>query len=429
MNDKLSEAEIIKERRHVYNQELLADTFLGLAITGVIVSKVMDGEGTGSLAWMNTDQREKQGMKPFRIGGGEEKEGGGVDYSSWAGPAGTLAFYADIAQWSVLKATQSATKQQILTEDQDLITVVKSSMLSILKEQPLTSGIKAVEELTTAKGDQLIDVLAQQAASLGMMPAQARKIIQRIWAGEKAVDLRGGTFQERLMWNWIGWGPNNFKSNIFGDFETSQATWGSAITRMLPKPATVVTKDIPADLRKVIASDGLTKHLPNKLPTTITSNVTMVDWRNDDGLHLETVFAERLKNYTDRVTGMTIKEAVLHLIRDDENWEEDYSKQVYDDITLTYTNAGLNRLSKLINDYYRNVKLEILEDESLLETFVNKDDENLLDAVNREKQIQFLEQKPISPVEALRIVPGRGELLDLDLMDLLKENPQMQLSD
>jgi hypothetical protein len=141
MNDKISEAEIIKERRHVYNQELLADTFLGLAMTGVIISKVMDGEGTGSLAWMNTDQREKQGMKPFRIGGGEEEEGGGVDYSSWAGPAGTLAFYADIAQWGVLKASQSATKQQILTEDQDLITVAKSSMLSILKEQPLTSGI------------------------------------------------------------------------------------------------------------------------------------------------------------------------------------------------------------------------------------------------------------------------------------------------
>lgn len=429
MNDKISEAEIIKERRHVYNQELLADTFLGLAITGVIVSKVMDGEGTGSLAWMNTDQREKQGMKPFRIGGGEEEEGSGVDYSSWAGPAGTLAFYADIAQWSVLKATQSATKQQILTEDQDLITVIKSSMLSVLKEQPFTSGIKSVEELATAKGDQLIDVLAKQAASLGMMPAQARKIIQRIWAGEKAVDLRGGTFAERVMWNWIGTGPNNFKSNIFGDFETSQATWGSAITRMLPKPATVVTEDIPADLRKVIASDGLTKQLPNRLPATITSNVTMVDWRNDDGLHLETVFAERLKNYTDRDTGVTIKEAVLYLIRDDENWEEDYSKQVYDDNTMTYTNAGLNRLSKLINDYYRNVKLEILEDEGLLQTFVNKDDENLLDAVNREKQIQFLEQKPISPVEALRIVPGRGELLDLDLMDLLKENPQMQLSD
>jgi len=426
MNDKISESNVIKERRHVYNQELLADTFLGIAITAIVVSKVMEGEATGSLTWMNPDQRNKQGMKPFRIGGGDEEEGSGVDYSSWAGPAGTLAFYADLAQWGVLKATQSATGQQILTEDQDLITVAKSSMLSILKEQPLTSGIKAVEELTTAKGDQLIDVLAKQAASAGMMPAQARKIIQRIWAGEKAVDLRGGTFQERLMWNWIGTGPNNFKSNIFGDFETSQSTWGSAITRMLPKPPTVVTEDIPADLRAVIASDGLTKQLPNNLPATITSNVTMVDWRNDDGLHLETVFADRLKNYIDKDTGMTIKEAVLYLIREDPNWDEDYTTQEYDENTLAYTNKGLNRLSKLINDYYRDVKQEILGDDQLLETFVNKDDENLLDAVNREKQLQFLEQRPISPVEALRVIPGRGELLDIDLLDLLESNPQMQ---
>jgi hypothetical protein len=429
MNDKISESNVIKERRHVYNQELLADTFLGIAMTAIVVSKVMEGEATGSLTWMNTDQRNKQGMKPFRIGGGEEEEGSGVDYSSWAGPAGTLAFYADLAQWGVLKATQSATRQQILTEDQDLITVAKSSMLSILKEQPLTSGIKAVEELTTAKGDQLIDVLAKQAASAGMMPAQARKIIQRVWAGEKAVDLRGGTFQERLMWNWIGTGPNNFKSNIFGDFETSQSTWGSAITRMLPKPPTVITEDIPTDLRAVIASDGLTKQLPNNLPTTITSNVTMVDWRNDDGLHLETVFAERLRNYIDRDTGMTIKEAVLYLIREDPNWEKDYTTQEYDENTLAYTNKGLNRLSKLINDYYRDVKQEILNDDQLLETFVNKDDENLLDAVNREKQLEFLEQRPISPVEALKVIPGRGELLDLDLMDFLEANPQIRISD
>ena len=260
INDKIKEVETIKQRRHVYNQELLADTFLGLALASTTSAMALKGLATGSLSWMTPEQRDKLGIKPYRVMG--------IDYSGWAGPAGPISAYVDFAQFMGLKIAQSFTGQTILNEDQDAFSVLKNSLVSILKEQPLTSGIKSVEELSTAKGDQLKDVVSKLIGSTTLNPAQVRKMVQRWEAGDKIADMRGGSWSERIMWYAFGVGPMNFKTNEFGDDEVSQNTWGTAITRMVPRPETMVTEDIPEDLRAVIASDFNLKQLPKK-PSTL----------------------------------------------------------------------------------------------------------------------------------------------------------------
>ena len=410
VNDKLKEVETIKQRRHVYNQELLADTFLGLALAGTTSAMALKGLATGSLSWMTPEQREKLGLKPYRVMG--------IDYSGWAGPAGPISAYVDLAQFMGLKIAQSVTGQQILNKDQDAFSVIKNSLVSILKEQPLTSGIQSVEELSTAKGDQLKDVISKMIGSTTLTPAQVRKMIQRWEAGDKIADMRGGTWDDRIMWYAFGVGPMNFKTNIFGDDEVSQNTWGTAITRMVPRPETVVTEDIPEDLRAAIASDINLKQLPKK-PATLLPGINMLEWTDDDHLHLEYAFAKRLRNYRNS-EGFTIKQSILNLIREDENWEEDYKTEIRNPLDDTdIKNVGLDRMRKLILEFYREVKDDILEDETFLRSFRNKDEVSLYDAVQFEKgEVEVLPQTPLSPVEALQFIGGRGADIEFDIMQL-----------
>ena len=413
INDKIKEVETIKQRRHVYNQELLADTFLGLALASTTSAMALKGLATGSLSWMTPEQREDLGIKPYRVMG--------IDYSGWAGPAGPISAYVDFAQFMGLKIAQSFTGQKILNEDQDAFSVLKNSLVSILKEQPLTSGIKSVEELSTAKGDQLKDVVSKLIGSTTLTPAQVRKMVQRWEAGDKIADMRGGSWSERIMWYAFGVGPMNFKTNDFGDDEVSQNTWGTAITRMVPRPETMVTEDMPEDLRAVIASDFNLKQLP-KRPSTLMPGIKMLEWTDDDHLHLEYAFAKRLRNYRNS-EGLTIKDAVLQLIREDEDWEEDYSTEIRNPLDETdIKNVGLDRMSRLMSQFYKEVKEDILEDESFLRSFRNKDEVNLYDAVQFERgEAEVLPQKPLSPIEALRFIPGRGEDIGFDIMEIIKQ--------
>ena len=65
------------------------------------------------------------------------------------------------------------------------------------------------------------------------------------------------------------------------------------------------------------------------------------------------------------------------------------------------------------------VKDDILEDETFLRSFRNKDEVSLYDAVQFEKgEVEVLPQTPLSPVEALQFIGGRGADIEFDIMQL-----------
>lgn len=385
--------ETLTARRIKYNSEMVTDFFVGSSLMAIGGLLAQQGLSNGSLAWMTPEQREKNGLKPYNMFG--------VNYVSampWAGP---LAFGGDIAAWFSMKAAQDEETQPLLTKDQSLPTVLKSSFVQLLQEQPLSSGTKAVQEVATGEGDVYRNAIAQIVASYVPIPAEARKITQMLVNEEKTVDdLRGGTFSERVVYSAFGVGPASKKTDRLGEHIQTPRTWlTQTVTRLAPQAETVRT-----ELDRIIATDIHDNIAPK--PSTLMGGVKMTEYRNDDGLTLDYIFNMRLRKTT--VGGKRIKEKIKDLINSD-SWKTKFEKgwqaKETDDgiIPDKFVNPGLQQLNTELQKFYNKTRKEMLKDKRLLKQFINSDEENLLENIEKLTVETDGSGTPLSPLDVLGI--------------------------
>jgi hypothetical protein len=77
----------------------------------------------------------------------------------------------------------------------------------------------------------------------------------------------------------------------------------------------------------------------------------------------------------------TLRQAVDELISS-KKWQNKYEKATISK-SLQHTNEGLRELNTLMQDYYFDVRSDIVDDDSFTQRFVNNRDENLYDLVRR----------------------------------------------
>ena len=381
--------ETLKVRRLKYNSETMTDALVGFSLIAGGSALTLSGNNNGSLAWMTREQRENNKLQPFTMFGSDYKSA-----MPWAGP---LAFGGDIAAWYAMKYAETDTGAPMLTKDQTLPMVLRTSFVTLLKEQPLTSGIKAVEEVTTGEGDVYRNAIAQIIGSYVPIPAEARKITQMLVNEEGTVaDLRGGTFYERIAYAALGVEPDNKKTDRFGEHTQTPRTWlTQTVTRLAPraeKERTEIDKIISTDVHGNIASK----------PTMLMSGVRMTEFRNEEGLTLDYVFNRRLKDTY--IGKYTLKERITERINSD-SWKAKFEKGFQPSETNpdTLVNEGLKQLNSDFQKYYKRTRERILKDKNLLNSFVNSDEENLLQIIENLTLDTERSGTPLSPLEVLGI--------------------------
>lgn len=381
--------ETLKVRRLKYNAETMTDALVGFSLIAGGSALTLSGNNNGSLAWMTREQRENNKLQPFTMFGSDYKSA-----MPWAGP---LAFGGDVAAWYAMKHAETTTGAPLLTKEQTLPMVLRTSFVTLLKEQPLTSGIKAVEEVTTGEGDVYRNAIAQIIGSYVPIPAEARKITQMLVNEEGTVaDLRGGTFYERIAYAALGVEPDNKKTDRFGEHTQTPRTWlTQTVTRLAPraeKERTEIDKIIATDVHGNIASK----------PTMLMSGVRMTEFRNEEGLTLDYVFNRRLKDTY--IGKYTLKERITERINSD-SWKAKFEKGFQPSETNpdTLVNEGLKQLNSDFQKYYKRTRERILKDKNLLNSFVNSDEENLLQIIENLTLDTEGSGTPLSPLEVLGI--------------------------
>lgn len=349
-------------RRAKYNSEALTDLMVGTGLFATGYLAATEGGMTGGLSWMTDDQKENNKLKPY--------DALGVNYVAnmpWSGP---LALGADMAVWDEMKKSEDDSGLPILQKDQDRITVMRSSITSLLAEQPLTAGYKTGKELATGTDEMVKNATAKLLSSYIPIPAQVRKITQTVTSDGTVDDLRGATFYERVAYHTLGTGPANKKTDRLGEPEQSPRTFLTQnITRLAPQKEVVRTK-----LDEVLATDNY-QQVSGK-PTTLAPGIKMTEWRNEDGLTLEYAFSLKLREI--RIGNQTISEAVDKLL-ESKSFKRRFEKPLTQTDDGRFQNEGLKMLNDELRKYYNRTKKEILKDERFMSSFVDKDDRNLLE--------------------------------------------------
>ena len=134
--------------------------------------------------------------------------------------------------------------------------------------------------------------------------------------------------------------------------------------------------------------------------------VKMTEYRNDDGLTLDYIFNTRLRKTT--VGGKRIKEKIKDLINSD-SWKAKFEKgweaKETDDgiIPDKFVNPGLQKLNTELQKFYNKTRKEMLKDKRLLKQFINSDEENLLENIEKLTVETDGSGTPLSPLDVLGI--------------------------
>ena len=371
-------------RRAKYNSEALTDLLVGTGLFATGYLMASEGGLTGGLSWMTDDQKKKNKLKPY--------DALGVNYVAnmpWSGP---LALGADVSVWHTMKNAEDESGLPILQKDQDLVTTMRSSITSLLAEQPLTAGYKTGKELSTGTDEMVKNATAKLLSSYIPIPAQVRKITQTVTTDGTVDDLRGATFWERVAYHTLGTGPSSKKTNVLGELEESPRTFLTQnITRLAPRKEAVRTK-----LDEVLATDNY-QQVSGK-PTTLAPGIKMTEWRNEDGITLEYAFSLKLREV--RIGKKTISEAVDSLLAS-KSFKKLYEKPPTQTLDGKFQNEGLKKLNDKLRDYYNRTKKELLKDERFMSSFVNKNDRNLLELYEQTGVKLDVGGKPKSVLELL----------------------------
>ena len=358
-----------------FKGEALTDFFIGSSLMTAGAMHAASGDATGSLLWMTDDQRKKSGLNRFN-----SHNSNYAAAMPWSFP---YAIGADVMMWWQLRKEQERTGEPLLTKEQDLPHVIRSSFVGLAREQPLTSGIKTAEELATGEGEVFTNALSRFLASYLSNPAQVRKVVQMLDSGGKVVDLRGASYWDRIAYHSLGNGPLNHKTDILGNDIESTKTWGTqAIMRQLPEKEKIRT-----ELDKILATD-LHQNVQQK-PSMLSSGVKMTEYRNSDGLTLDYVFNKRLRETV--IGRKTLEQAIDDLIYSS-SWRKDFDagwKRKEDNIDA-WENKGLKDLNSKLQEYYTATRKQMTERKGktnffFLSDFVNKDGEYLDEVYERNK--------------------------------------------
>ena len=387
LDDRLKTAFV---RRAKYNNELLTDALIAMSIGAIGYLGATSGNVTGSLAWMTDDQRKKTGMESFKAFGS--------DYSAalpWSFP---LAFMADWAAFERVKEIEEREGIKILTKDQNRWSVLKQSLIQLSKAMPLAEGVKNFEEIVGGEGEVLTGAFTRLVASYVPVPAQARKIVQAYEAnGDAAIaDLRGGRYYDRVMYSVLGIMPINKKTDLLGnDLVSNKTMVTEAIIRQAPR-----RKKQRSDFEKIIATD--THGNIRRKPATLYPGIRMTEFRNSDGMTLSYAFDRRLRETQVRIKGRKqyLEDAVYDLIYSN-RWNKKFDKGFVASETNpdVLVNEGLRELDSLLQKFYKQTQKDMLEDPTVLDDFINKEDVPLFEIMENLELKADETGRPISILE------------------------------
>jgi len=356
------------ERRAKFNSENITDFLSNSSVMalGLYLASNTD-QLIGSRSWMTYEQKERREKDEFTIFG--------WNYKDWLPISAPLALVADLVEWSNMKAEQEASGVKLLAKDQDFFTVMRSSLLTLIKEMPLNTGLQAAEEIITGESDIVTNKMADMVASFVPVPAEARKIRQYIASGGKMEDLRGGSFWERFTYRAFGSSTPNKKVDYFGkDLPSKRSIFQQLVFRSAPGnklPSTAFEKILQKDAQFEI----------KKPSRYLSTGIEMTKFINSDGMTLQRRFDLELST-TD------IEREVNKLIKDP-NWiavfkQGGIQSETNPERTI---NPALQELNSLMQSYYTEARDNLLNKKGELEDFISertKDDgtpENVLDVL------------------------------------------------
>ena len=356
-------------RRVNYNKEVLTDVLIQLSFGSVAFTAGYLGYATGTNSWMTADQKRNNPNK-----GAYQMFG--IDYRAAVPVNLLMAMAADMGNY--MRASQDGQLSKKMGNVQVMLNAVSNSMVDL----PLAQGVKDVQNVFSENYDFEASV-SEIVSSYVPIPSQAKKFVRKITSGEDLVDLRGGSFSDRMIYHVFGAAPPNRQVDILGQFKDSTKTWGHTINRFAS------SKEIeyqPYQERIASDHDGA---LAGRLPAgfdDIPRGQDMTNFVDEDGRTLHQHFALRLQE-TD------IVERVNEFVTSSDFY--DIYGLTVDDGEIT-KNVGLKAMQSMLNGYYLQVKAEMRSDTSFLSRFINTNDENLLELIENNKALQEIEYpKPL----------------------------------
>jgi hypothetical protein len=413
---KIQDAEV---RKHIYNQETIADSFMGAAVYGAAFTAAWNGMMTGSQVWMTREQKENMKM----YGGTNNYDFFGFDYRYWDPVKHVMAMTADIAVWSKMKLLQGITGERLLTKEQDFITIVTRSFAQIQKDAPLNLGGSEIADWLLMEGEEKEIALNRLLSSWFPVPAFLKKAMRRLTTGGKVADLRGGDWAERTLYQMFGIGPENYKTDLFGHEIIDTSNWGTDQLRLWQRSKGSAA-EMNERLSEVLQSDQIGV-IENNIPTTLLGgSITMTDFTDADNVHLEYAYAKKLQKF--KKDGKTLRDLFVKKVNS-KDFKTKLKKEIEDENREDKlpVNQGHKELADDARSYYKELEKEILEDKRFLQKFRNEEGENLYNVIKKkQKQGKILREKTKEPIS----IQAAGQV-EVDVFELLESNPQLQRTD
>lgn len=364
---KLNEA-----RRLEHNAEEMSYALMGGAAFAYAYKAASENEGlvTGSLSWMTDAQRrnaEREGVKPFTM----KTPFGKFDYRYMLPFSIPLAFGADWSGWDQAK------EKGTLGRDKTFIDMMSKSMGTLVMEMPFNQGLKSAQQIVLPRSTQEWEnAVTDMATSYVPVPAQIKKL-GKLYTGENKVDsLKGGSWDDRVLYHLLGVSTPNKRVDIFGDFIISSKNIYTELGRIAPLSD---TSSSFTEYNKVAALDSI-GGLPTELPKTLYAGIDMEEFLDEEGLTLKSEFARRLRE-------SDIKEKVSRIIAtsgfqkfvDVEEGTIATSEEAW---LNKETNKGFQKLRSVIEKSYKNERAKIIKEikrGDFGKNFINREGESLYD--------------------------------------------------
>ena len=348
---------MLDERRIEYNRDAYADAALGATFFAYAMT---NNETQGTNAWMTEDQRKAHEGVQGEPGYKPPQTVFGISVKDWIPINLALVVGADVRTWASYRKEEERTGQKILSDDQDLFDVIKSSLVATFQDMPANQGAKMVEEVLTGTKEIRIRALTSLANSFNLTPSQIKKTSKFLQSEGKIIDLRGGSFLDRAYYEAFGNGPKNYKTDDFGDDMQSTRTVGQQITRLAP--GEIAEGDEFTDIRnKDVYGDLMEK------PTFLMPGINMTQFKNDDGITLLYAFNKKLRQ-------TNLKQDVYNEINTQEFQDYVDEGPVDSDTPGKLTNPGIASLNQFFKDYHTEVKDDILDDVEFQRSFVTTEE-------------------------------------------------------
>ena len=294
--------------------------------------------------------------------------------------------------------------QEIIDKDKNFLTFLPSIAKMIAEELPFNSGLKQLFDLfpdgSEAGEQKAIRAWSRLIGSYAgiVTPADLDKIVKYLSTEGNKPDFRGESFKDLLLYDAFGFAPVNFDRDILGRKRKLQQTYIQQLFRFVPDFKTEVTaidNVISLDVNNILGSETRKSF----------RNIKMSEFRSKDTkLDLHNEFCNRLEKI--KINRKKLETAVNRLIKS-RRWKKEFNNGAISiDDKGNETNLALEELNSLIDEYYDKAQEEIIkESRKFKKSFINKDDETLLDALEKSERAGEVtrEVKPFSERLGIKI--------------------------